>query len=731
MHLVLTRVKSHVARFSSEILMVDISKGWPMKQELIALLEAAPDAMILTKTDGTILAANASAGHVFGRQQSQLIGQPVERLLPERFRRDHVTHRLHFEQHPATRPMGSSRIDLFGLRADGTEFPVEISLKSLEIGGQRIVAAAVRDITLRRRAEDKLQELSTELENEHASLQAVLDSLTEGVIVFSLDGQVLDANPAALRMHGSESRDEAMKTLRDFEHDFQVNQLDGTPLTLAQWPVARVASGETISNVELEVLRHSTGQRWIIAYSGAPVRDRHGRPILGVCTMRDITEQKQAEERRRQVGLHDALTGLPNRLLLFEYSRHIFARTQRSQHDAAVLFIDLDRFKPINDTHGHEAGDAVLKEVARRLTTSTRQEDVAFRIGGDEFLIILPDIQDGAYAGEVAEHVVTSISQPYQVDGLDLSLSCSIGISAFPRDGQDIDMLINRADTAMYHAKRSGRGRYRFYSTMLDDRSNTKNTIERYLKTALKKSQFRLYYQPVVDMATANVVSVEALLRWAHEDIGPDRFIPVAEATGLIGQLGEWVVAEACRQHHAWRNNGLPAIPIAVNVSPVQFRQPNFVSVFSKAIIACNIDPKAITMELTETALMGDLDHAIEQLTHLRSLGIEITLDDFGTGYSSLSYLSRLPIDKIKVDKSFVFRIEHDRGSRTITEAIIALGHSLHLEIVAEGIESTNVLKYLRLQGCNQAQGHYICEPIAADAFESWYRNYEHHAPFS
>lgn len=709
--------------------MGDSNHGRRIQQKFGVLLDAAPDAMIVIDTAGRILAANTYTGRIFGYRQAQLIGLSVERLLPERFRDQHVAHRRRFDQHATARPMGSGLVDLFGLRSDGTEFPVDVSLKPLELDGKRVVAAAVRDITVRKQTEDQLRELSIALENKHASLQAVLDSLTEGVVVFSLEGQVLDANPAAIHLHGAKSRQEVLKTFDDFTLDFYICDFDGTHLPVAQWPMARVARGETVANVELEVWRKNSGQRLFISYSGALVKDGSGQPILGVCTMRDITEHKQVEDQIRRARLHDALTGLPNRTLMFEYSRHVFAGTRRNQHHAAVLFIDLDRFKPINDSYGHEAGDAVLKEAAQRLTASTRQEDLVFRIGGDEFLVVLPDIEDGAYAGTVAEHLVHIISQPYHVNQLELSISASIGISVYPRDSDDIETLINQADIAMYHAKHSRRGCYQFYSAALNERLNAKTMIERYLKAALMDGQFQLYYQPVVDISTGDVLSVEALLRWPHAEIGPERFIPVAEATGMIGRLGEWVIAEACRQHNAWLGHGLPAIPVAVNVSAIQFSQPDFVNLFYSAIRACRANPTSITLELTETALMGDIELAINQLSELRSLGIKVALDDFGTGYSSLSYLSRLPIDKLKVDQSFIYRIEHDAASRTITEAIIALGHTLHLEIVAEGIESVNVLQYLHSHGCDQAQGHHICEPINAAAFESWYRNHADHAP--
>jgi len=301
-------------------------------------------------------------------------------------------------------------------------------------------------------------------------------------------------------------------------------------------------------------------------------------------------------------------------------------------------------------------------------------------------------------------------------------LSSSIGISVYPRDGQDIDTLINLADVAMYHAKHCGRNRHQFYSASLTDKVNAQARIEAQLRTALMQGQFRLCYQPVVDMKTERVIAVEALLRWPDDSVGPDRFIPVAEASGLIGRVGQWVVTEACRQHNSWIERGLPAIPIAVNVSAVQFRQTDVVKQFEQAISKHNVSADALQLELTETALIDNIDQTIAQLVQIKSLGVKIALDDFGTGYSSLSYLSRLPIDKIKVDKSFVYRIDSDAASRTITDAIIALGKTLRLEIVAEGIESADVLSYLSRHGCTQAQGYHVCRPVEADAFEAWYR---------
>ena len=465
-------------------------------------------------------------------------------------------------------------------------------------------------------------------------------------------------------------------------------------------------------------------ERWL-QVRGRYYFDVAGNPVRCVGTALDISERKRTEECIRQTALHDPLTGLPNRGWLFESARHLFGRARRTALCAGVMFIDLDRFKPINDNHGHETGDKILQEVARRLSACVREEDLVVRLGGDEFLVLLPEIEQASAAEEVARHMLACIRQPYRIDGLEFTLSMSVGISIFPRDGTDLDTLVNHADAAMYHAKQSGRDNVQYYSCELAARSQMQACVEQQLQSALSRQAFSLHYQPVIDLQLGRVVAVEALLRWPHADIGPEQFVPIAESTGQIGRLGAWVIAEACRQHKSWRERGFPVIPIAVNVSAVQLRQQDFVGQFSQWLADSAVDPAGLHLEVTETALMEHLDRATEVLARLRALGAKIALDDFGTGYSSLNYLSRLPIDKIKVDKSFVQRLQHDSASRAITEAVIALGHALKLKVVAEGIESEPVLRHLREMGCTQAQGFHICRPVPAEAFEVWLDAYQ------
>lgn len=458
---------------------------------------------------------------------------------------------------------------------------------------------------------------------------------------------------------------------------------------------------------------------WIATHGS--VYNARGTPTRMAGIVYNVTKRKVAEEKVRHASLHDPLTGLPNRAMLFEYASHLFPHNRRIDRCAAVLFLDLDRFKPINDTHGHDKGDEVLKEVARRLSHGLRAEDLVIRLGGDEFVILLQDIKRASYATEIANHIIIKINEPIQVGKLTLSLSASIGISIFPGDGQDIDTLISHADVAMYQAKQAGRNNFQFYSAdfMLDAKLQV--FVEQQLWSALRTDAFHLVYQPVLDLKTTEVVSVEALLRWNNMDIGPERFVPIAEATGIISPIGRWVFMEASRQHKAWVATGLPAIPIAINVSVVEFRDKDFVRRFEHLIQENEILPSALQLEVTETAMMDDIQHAISVLSQLKALGVRILLDDFGTGHSSLAYLARLPLNKVKIDKSFILQLESDVASRAVTDAMLALSHTLGLEVVAEGIESVSTLEYLQSRGCQQGQGYLLSKPLSSESFPDWY----------
>ena len=488
-----------------------------------------------------------------------------------------------------------------------------------------------------------------------------------------------------------------------------------------QWRAA-VASGQPV-NAEFRLWRATGECRWTNVRA-APIRDDEGKIRKWVGMNIDITDRKRAEQRVREAALHDPLTGLPNRRLIFEYAGHLLAAAGRKHSQGALLFIDLDRFKPVNDLYGHEAGDLLLQEVSKRLVNSVRGEDLVGRLGGDEFVVLLPYLEQMHDALAIAQNIVHSISVPFRIRSKDVTISPSIGISFFPQHGMQVDALVRTADLAMYHAKERGRGSYSVYAPELERREDPSWSVEEKLKRALVSNGLVLHYQPVVDMKSGRLKGAEALLRLAAEEdrrIGPDLFIPVAEAAGLIGAVGEWVATEASRQHGAWLAEGLPPVAIAINVSPQQFRLRRFAQRLSEIVEASGIDPCFLQLEVTESSVMENVPEAIDILNAVRAMGIKVALDDFGTGYSSLSYLGSLPLDKLKIDQSFVRRLGEDQTSRAIIEAIIALGRSLSLEVVGEGIETDEILAYLQTHGCDQGQGYFFARPMVNSEFARWY----------
>ncbi|HJW57934.1 MAG TPA: EAL domain-containing protein [Burkholderiaceae bacterium] len=538
----------------------------------------------------------------------------------------------------------------------------------------------------------------------------ILENMDEGFVLLNHDFHIVQINAGALRIEQRVASDMIGRTAWEAWPGIESTEI-GTLYKRAMAERIRVKCEHSYT--------YPGGRTLWLEMSAFPF----GKGLA--VFYRDVTDAKLAEQRVLAAAQHDTLTGLPNRALVFEYANHLLAAALRSHAHGAVLFIDLDRFKPINDLYGHEIGDRLLQEVARRLLKCVRREDLVGRLGGDEFIVVLHQLGNVHSAATVAQHILDALSHPFEIDTLDLSISACIGISEFPQHGNDVDTLIHAADLAMYHVKYSCRGSYFTYTPELDHRADASSAIEARLKRALQRGGLSLHYQPVIDMKTGHLVGVEALLRLICDDgriISPDQFIPVAEAAGLIGQLGEWVILEACRQINKWQTEGLPPIIMALNVSPLQFRQRGFAQQLQSIVKDSGLNPSCIQIEVTESTVMANIDEAVNTLKNIRSSGIKVALDDFGTGYSSLSHLSNLPLDKLKVDQSFVRRLEHDNSSKAITTAIIALGRALNLEIVGEGIESEEALAYLKAQGCSQAQGYFISRPLSAKDFTSWHR---------
>ena len=442
-----------------------------------------------------------------------------------------------------------------------------------------------------------------------------------------------------------------------------------------------------------------------------------------VATYTDITERKQTEARMRHLAVHDVLTSLPNRTLFLDRLRQALLSARRFQRGVTVLFVDLDRFKDINDHFGHDVGDLMIQEMGQRLSRIIRDSDTAARLGGDEFAIIQTDVQNIEDTIVLAQRIIDELCQPFDCRGIRLHSTASVGITLFPEDGENPEQLVKNADMAMYAAKAEGRNNYRFFLPSMHERVKERKTIEEDLRNALEHDQLELYYQPKIDCRTERVVGAEALVRWHHPDRGlimPGEFISVAEECGLINRLGAWVLEKACKQTQIWRDTTLPGLRIAVNLSPAQFQDAELVSSVTRIVKDTAMPEGTLELEITESILMNNPEKAVSTLKELKALGVMIAIDDFGTGYSSLNYLKRFPVSSIKIDQSFVNDIHVDMDDKAIVDAVIGLGHSLNLEVVAEGVEEVEQLDYLREKGCDFIQGYLYSKPLPADTFVTW-----------
>lgn len=469
----------------------------------------------------------------------------------------------------------------------------------------------------------------------------------------------------------------------------------------------------------------SKGIRWVRDRAEI-ILDSDGKAQVGIGTVQDITDSKENEARIEFLAFHDPLTGLPNRLLAKDHLEMAVAYSSRVNSRVALLFLDLDNFKTINDSLGHTVGDALLKAVAMRLRDSVRNTDTISRQGGDEFLVLLPDTSDTDAITVIAEKVVLALSTPFEIQGQHLSTSASIGIAVYPDDGSDFDTLLKKADTAMYQSKKAGRSTYRFYTEQMNIEVVEHHLMRTGLVQALARNEFVLYYQPQIDLASGTVIGAEALIRWMHPERGlipPGLFIPIAEDSGHILPIGEWVLREACRQAVAWQQAGLPELVIAVNLSAVQFKRGDLVMSVSSALADSGLKPELLELELTESILIQDAEGILDTVHRLKALGVKLSIDDFGTGYSSLSYLSRFAVEKLKIDQSFVRDMTSNPGNAAIVRAIIQMAKSLNLKTIAEGVEVEDQLSQLRLYHCDEAQGYHFAKPMPADEFARFLGN--------
>jgi diguanylate cyclase (GGDEF)-like protein len=443
--------------------------------------------------------------------------------------------------------------------------------------------------------------------------------------------------------------------------------------------------------------------------------------VIAAIEAQKLAEQVQAaKDQLNHLAYHDVLTDLPNRILLQDRLTQAIELARRQGRQLAVMFMDLDRFKYINDSLGHAIGDQLLQSVAQQLEVCVRQSDTISRQGGDEFVLLLPYIEHAEDAALSAQKMLTALALPHQIDQHDLHISVSIGISIYPDDGQDAETLIKSADTAMYYAKEKGRNNYQFFKQDMNDRAVERQSLEGSLRQALTRQEFVLHYQPKVNLETGAITGAEALIRWLHPirgPLSPNQFVSIAEDSGLIVPIGQWILREACRQAQAWQNAGLGSTPIAVNISAVEFRREDFLADLRGILRDTGLDPHYLEIELTESVLVQDVESTMAVLHALKALGVQLAIDDFGTGYSSLSYLRQFPIDTLKIDQSFVRDIATVTGDATIVRAVIGMGNSLKLRVSAEGVETREQLAFLQAEHCEEGQGFYFSPPIDAEAF--------------
>lgn len=556
------------------------------------------------------------------------------------------------------------------------------------------VVGTLQDITEMKQAEERLR-----------MLNAAVDCLPIGITISDIQGVIAYSNPAEAEIHG-----------------YTIEELIGREARrFASEDLGKVISPQELVNSGAwrrdSINVRKNGDEFAVQLTSIPVKDSDGAFLGMVTACEDITARKEAEAKIHHLAYYDTLTGLPNRRMFMDRLQQALAMTCREGGELGLLFLDLDNFKDVNDTMGHHLGDILLQEVTERLAANKREYEVLARLGGDEFVVILAPIVSQESIAVVAERMLSNFSRPFVLDSRQVYSSASIGIAVYPRDAKDVETLVKCADTAMYYAKSEGKSRYRFFSAELNERVLCRVALENGLRQAVAKQELYLLYQPQWEVESERMTGVEALLRWESEEFGlvqPAEFISLAEDIGLISELGEWVLRSACLQVKKWLTAGTVDIRMAVNVSVKQLTQPGFVEMVRAIVVETGVSPELLDLEFTESVVMGNADKTIDTLKALKEMGFRLSIDDFGTGYSSLSYLKRLPVDRIKIDRSFIKNVNHSSDDAAIVEAIISMAHSLNLKVVAEGIENSEQLHFLTSHNCDEVQGFYLAMPMDA-----------------
>lgn len=662
------------------------------------IVDGLGEGFVTANLDGQVRHCNPTALKMFGCRLAQMVGRDLTEWITDPSRPGESAAAL-LGRIAARRGAVVPRLE--GKRKGGQIFPVEVTGTRMSLESGELFVVILRDVS--RHADDLVR-------LRRASV--VFDATTEGIMIISPDWRVEAVNRAYSEITGYS----------------EAEVVDRPPPFLT----ARGAAPDLAAVIAESVRKagrwdsdHRTqrknGEFYSERITVSPARG-DGDAIGGyVAVLADVTQRRLDEERVRYQANYDSLTGLPNRSLFMDRLTQAVNTADRSAHRVAVMFIDLDGFKLVNDTLGHEVGDELLREAARRLSANIRAGDTAARIGGDEFTVVMPNLVDSHPAPVVAQRIITSLEQPFRFNRQEAMVSASIGITVFPDDARDVQALLRNADAAMYQAKESGKANYQFYTSDLNAQATERLAMKNGLVKALRRNEFQLDFQPRRELATGRLTGVEALLRWNSRDLGllpPAKFIPVAEETGAIGPIGEWVLAAACEREKCWRAGGIYDVRVAINLSGRQLRQPNIVGIIAARLERAGVTPDGLEIEITESVVMRDADHSAATLRSLAAMGIRIILDDFGTGNSSLSVLKRFPVDMIKIDQTLVGPINTDQESLEIVRAIVSMGHSLRRRVIAEGVETEDQAQRLAELQCDEIQGYLVSPPIDADEID-------------
>ncbi len=679
------------------------------KQTRLHQLERAVEIMQLgvtiTDLEGTILYTNRAEADMHGYQPKELLGANVSLLVAPDFRTPPA-----LEQLKEWRGLVRESVHL---RKDGTTFPVNLMSEIVQDpeGEPYALVTSCEDITEWKHKEE-------ELRRSEERYRTVLEAALDPVIVYNVEGGVIYLNHAFSRVFGWTMQESQGQTL---------NFVPAESLPENRLMLAKIVRGETLSGLETYRLTKD-GRRLEVSLSGTGFFDRDGSLLGSILTIQDITTRKRTEEEIKFLAYYDVLTGLPNRTSFYMRLEDGVVQSQSrtgkrrlgAQEKWALLFLDLDKFKDVNDTLGHDVGDELLKLVAARLQHSVRKSDYVFRLGGDEFTILLNHLRQSSAVAKVTQKLCEEIARPYYIRDHEIHIMVSIGISLYPDDGEDVETLVKNADMAMYAAKKEGQG-YRFFTEEMHRNTLERIMLESSLRNALEHKQFLLHYQPLVG-DSQQIIGMEALLRWQHPELGvlsPDQFLPLAEETGMIIPIGRWVLQTACEQAGIWRRiHGKTHFSVAVNLSARQFKDPELIDTIEQVLKTTGLPPDCLKLEVTESGILDNPDQAITKMKILRAKGIHFSIDDFGMGYSPLSYLKRFPIDTLKIDRTFVNDALTNSDDQEIIKTIISMARTLNMSTVAEGIETKEQQDFLVHEGCHVMQGYYFGRPVPGEQFE-------------